>query len=142
MTEIRSAAPSRAKDPAPITLNIKDVLIAARKAFDAGELSIQTGKASCTYAGPCAIGAAIPPERRAALDKDYPTISALVERGVVQVEGVGLDDMVCLQAAHDECTVAGFAATLSDLEIQHGLRPAGESGTGRLGTQNSPEATQ
>lgn len=82
------------------------VYAAARKAYAAGELQAQKAAEAneapekCLYAGPCGIGAAIPPERRAELDEgDETCIAWLISEGkILSGDESALER---LQVAHD-----------------------------------------
>lgn len=110
-----------------IELNLRTVLPATRKAFDAGQLQAQTSHSkACFYSGPCAIGAALTPEQQLTLDNaDRGTsIGALIVHGHVRVPSEQVQDFKDLQLAHDEATrgdrtLAEFEAILQSLEVKY-----------------------
>lgn len=91
----------------PITIPPRAVAIPALlAAIDAGQLQAQRPgfSGACSYSGPCAIGAMLPPEDRATLDaQPYSTaISGFLLDGIVH-SGDWTESQLCrLQTLHDE----------------------------------------
>lgn len=100
----------------------------ARKAFDAGELQIQTDPKLgshghyCLYTGPCAIGVSLPEELRETLDKadtmiaEGGSISVYSAVYMNHIETDNLEVLETLQEAHDSGDIDGFRQTLESLE--------------------------
>jgi hypothetical protein len=115
----------------PINLPVRDVLIAARREFDAGNLQIQKdrGMEVCLYSAPCAVGAALPEELRKKFDNmnaedgfdgGPASIEGLVSMNFVTTDND--DDLIILQEMHDEGDVSSFEYTLVSMEKKYGLR--------------------
>jgi hypothetical protein len=114
-----------------IKLDLRTLLPQTRAAFEAGELQAQTGfrpegaTKQCLYAGPCAIGVAIPVDMRASFDGLPSTdIGYLIELGHVEVPEDQLEDFVTLQAEHDDWvgkygSRESFEQTLIELEAKY-----------------------
>lgn len=112
-----------AATPKPINLPLAKVLKAAKKAFDAGQLSAQGPKPMCAYRDqvgrPCAIGAALSEAAAQRLDlEDHSAIEDLVAKRLVTTDHKAA--LITLQAAHDEwahrfSNAAEFEATLNAL---------------------------
>lgn len=85
------------------TITYAEVREKAREAFLKGELQCQREPAAgCTYSGPCAIGAALSPEVRAALDEQGEVlIGSLLYQGLVKAPAEEWDALRDLQEAHD-----------------------------------------
>lgn len=104
----------------PIPLDLKTALPKIRKAFDAGKLAL----GSCAYTGPCAIGIAMHPSQRAALerlDKDETSIGGLFDEGLVEVPYEQEVDFRNLQNVFDNHPDR-FEELLSGLEVRYGLK--------------------
>lgn len=107
-----------------IKLTMKEILINARRAFDAGELQMQKGdmgNTGCLYSGPCAIGISVPVEMREKLDNTgYDTsIDYLQTIGLVKIDHI--EDAERLQQAHDTGFINLFEKTLKELEAEYDL---------------------
>lgn len=104
-------------------LTIRDTLIAARKAFNAGQLQIQIDRGSpCLYAGPCAIGAALTPEQRVKLDRAVPCDKSTDIRTLVDIGRITVDVLHAferLQSDHDAGDLEDFTFTLAELEGEY-----------------------
>lgn len=104
----------------PIPLDMKTALPKIRKAFDAGKLA----RGSCAYTGPCAIGAAMHPSQRAALqraEKDETLIGELFNNGFVEVPASQEGDFRNLQNVFDN-HYERFEELLIKLEARYGLK--------------------
>ncbi|MGH6957859.1 MAG: hypothetical protein ACREEW_14430 [Caulobacteraceae bacterium] len=90
-----------------IHLSIRDVIRAARNAYENHELQAQTFNRpikdgpSCQYSGPCAIGAALTPEQRLQLDSlsGNKAIQYLIRMGVITSDSPVA--LIELQSNHD-----------------------------------------
>lgn len=108
-----------------ITLNIIPVLQKARKAFDAGLLQCQDPAQmgeSCTYSGPCAIGASLDAETAVKWDNHLTPLT--IDRVIVLGKCTS-DNPVALQRlqiAHDNHSeYQPFEATLIAMEVEYML---------------------
>lgn len=110
-----------------ITLNIRDVLIQARRAFDAKALSVQHNpeKSRCFYREPdtghvCAIGASLDDKTAAHWDAQAPSdIRTLHDRGLFETDDI--DALMDLQQLHDHESLSYFERTLKGLEASYGI---------------------
>lgn len=114
-----------------LELKIKDVILAARKAFDKGELSNQNGSNDPTRAlyrdangFPCAIGAAIDDEAAKKWDRlTFSSIGDIVSGGFVSIDKAEFNDMASLQLLHDLklSSLDEFDEFLKELEIKYNV---------------------
>lgn len=96
-----------------------EVFAAARKAYADGTLQAVSDPGSCTYDGPCAIGAAIPKEDRRAFELRYG--GCLIGNLIEGEDGVTTDNLgalIWLQTCHD--TLSNSIASLSVASGQKG----------------------
>lgn len=111
---------------APVELKIRDVLIAARKAYNDGRLTgLNNYEICCMYRYPdggcCAVGAALSDEDAQRFDQNEggTGVIALLQQGHITCD---FDlDLQALQAAHDAQDEGIFLEDLGELEKKHGL---------------------
>lgn len=88
----------------PFRLTVREVALAAKKAFDEGRLSAQGPTPACEYRDksglPCAIGAALPDH--VANRSEGCTVEELRSRGTVALSEPAVNALSDLQDAHDD----------------------------------------
>jgi hypothetical protein len=125
---------------APFHLTVANIIEAGRKAFDEERLQAQNGVGACTYRDPftklpCVVGAAIPDEVFAIIDKRGHNASAISTLLTMEDDPILTCDpaelqLICnLQNTHDEATDAAGQVRPKILEelrqVLHGeLDPA------------------
>lgn len=98
-----------------IQLDLRRDLPKVREAFTKGELQYQKGERpngyTCSYQGPCGIGAMMTSAERYDSDRAYDdglasdtTIGGLIKAGLVEVPEDQVDDFRNLQRKHDRLT--------------------------------------
>lgn len=122
-----------------IKLNMQDVVIKAREAYDAGLLQAQNQDkqhaGECSYAGPCAIGVSLPADQRERFDNPRKwlgdtSIDSLSRQGAIAFETAEeLSDATDLQISHDNWVGSAgsmrekdFVERLTHLEDKYGVR--------------------
>jgi hypothetical protein len=88
----------------PITLNVRDVALAAKRAYDEGQLSAQGFTPECQYRDPsgrpCAIGASLDDETARRFDcRTFTDVSCLARSRLIRTND--LRALKRLQTAHD-----------------------------------------
>lgn len=105
-----------------VSLDLRTMLPVIRKAFDAGELQMQTrpGGLRCYYNGPCAIGVCLDEDTRVSLDELVASgIAFLFDHKYLTCPPEQREDWMELQFKHDEGHIRVFETLLSRLEAKY-----------------------